>query len=406
LDGGHNRAAASGHNHGAAAGDDHSTPMTLSANVWSAAMTPTSKQVVDTRVCDCCQTSAAMTSKGPVVVFRDRSAAEIRDIAISRYVDGAWTASAPVHADNWEVNFCPVNGPAIVASGDTVAVTWFTGARDPSKVQVAYSTDAGATFGAPIRVRDEVFGNLYLTDKRDGTAFTAADEVAVLALATVAGAAIAHTTLEQRSDELSVTRERERIARDLHDTVIQELYATGLGLESALRTSHGTLAPDVTARLELATERIGATIKQIRATIFGLSEAGATEVGVRDRILALVEEVGVLLPAAPRVLLIGPLDTVVTPSVLDHILAVLRESLTNVVRHAQAASVTVRIEAADARLELEVGDDGVGLEASDGGPPHGLGLANIRTRAAELGGAARVESAPLRGTRVIWSVPL
>lgn len=155
LDGGNNLAATSGHKHGESAGNDnHSTPMTLSANVWSAAMTPTSKQVVDTRVCDCCQTSAAMTSQGPVVVFRDRSEAEIRDIAISRFVEGAWTASAPVHADNWEVNFCPVNGPMVQAYGDTVAVAWFTGARDTAKVQVAFSYDAGATFGAPVRVDD------------------------------------------------------------------------------------------------------------------------------------------------------------------------------------------------------------------------------------------------------------
>ncbi len=155
LDGGNNLAVPSGHDHGAAAGgDNHSTPMTLSANMWGASMTPASKQVIDTRVCDCCQTSAAMTTKGPVVVFRDRSDAEIRDIAISRYVDGAWTASQPVHADNWEVNFCPVNGPMVQAYGDTVAVTWFTAARDTAKVQVAFSYDAGATFGSPVRVDD------------------------------------------------------------------------------------------------------------------------------------------------------------------------------------------------------------------------------------------------------------
>lgn len=146
LDGGNNIAPAGGHEHG--------VPMSISTNVWSAAMMPASKQVIDTRVCDCCQTSAAMTSQGPVVVFRDRSDAEIRDIAISRYVDGAWTASQPVHADNWEVNFCPVNGPMVQAYGDTVVVAWFTAARDTAKVQVAFSYDAGATFSAPVRVDD------------------------------------------------------------------------------------------------------------------------------------------------------------------------------------------------------------------------------------------------------------
>jgi hypothetical protein len=93
-----------------------------------------------------------MTARGPVVVYRDRSDAEVRDISILREIEGEWTAPRPVHADEWTVNFCPVNGPAIVADGEAVAVAWFTGARDTSKVQVAFSTDAGATFGEPVRV--------------------------------------------------------------------------------------------------------------------------------------------------------------------------------------------------------------------------------------------------------------
>lgn len=150
LDGGNN-VNPNAHSHG---GEGHAIPMTIAMNTWTAGMTAATKTVVDNRVCDCCQTSAAMTSKGPVVVFRDRSDKEIRDIAISRFVDGAWTASTPVHADNWEVNFCPVNGPMVQAYGDTVVVAWFTAARDTAKVQVAFSYDAGATFGAPVRVDD------------------------------------------------------------------------------------------------------------------------------------------------------------------------------------------------------------------------------------------------------------
>lgn len=154
LDGGNNIAATPAHAHDDA---EHATPMTLAANRWgSAPLSPATKSVVDARVCDCCQTSAAMSARGPVVVYRDRSATtpEIRDIVISRFVDGAWTEAKPVHADNWEVDFCPVNGPMVQAYGDTVVVAWFTAARDTAKVQVAFSYDAGATFGAPVRVDD------------------------------------------------------------------------------------------------------------------------------------------------------------------------------------------------------------------------------------------------------------
>lgn len=149
LDGGANRVAGA-----TPASDDHEhgVPMALSTNRWSATMTEATKAVLDTRVCDCCQTASAMAARGPVVVFRDRSEGEIRDIAIVRRVDGAWTEPVRVHADDWQINACPVNGPAVVASGDEVAVAWFTGARDTAKVQLAFSRDGGATFGAPIRI--------------------------------------------------------------------------------------------------------------------------------------------------------------------------------------------------------------------------------------------------------------
>lgn len=110
--------------------------------------------LIDDRICDCCQTAAAMTSRGAVVVYRDRSPEEIRDIAVLRRVNGTWTQPARVHADEWHIEGCPVNGPSIVADGERVAVAWFTGARDTARVNVAFSSDAGATFSAPVRVDD------------------------------------------------------------------------------------------------------------------------------------------------------------------------------------------------------------------------------------------------------------
>lgn len=111
--------------------------------------------VLDTRVCECCNTGAAMTSNGPIVVYRDRSGEEVRDIGIVRFVDGEWTEPRIVHNDGWSISGCPVNGPAIAASGDTVAVAWFTLAEMRERVLVAFSDDAGATFGKPIEVAGE-----------------------------------------------------------------------------------------------------------------------------------------------------------------------------------------------------------------------------------------------------------
>jgi hypothetical protein len=111
---------------------------------------------LDTRVCECCQTSAAMTADGPVVVYRDRSEAEkeIRDISIVRLQGDKWTAPRPVFQDGWELQGCPVNGPAVAAAGRRVAVAWFTGVNQTSRVKVAFSNDAGETFSQPIVVDD------------------------------------------------------------------------------------------------------------------------------------------------------------------------------------------------------------------------------------------------------------
>ena len=112
------------------------------------------EQELDARTCDCCQTSAALTSRGPVVVYRDRSAEEIRDISAARFTDGRWSAPTPVHADGWEIAACPVNGPAIAARDERAVVAWFTGAQDTARVRVAFSGDAGATWGAAARADD------------------------------------------------------------------------------------------------------------------------------------------------------------------------------------------------------------------------------------------------------------
>lgn len=112
------------------------------------------ERVLDERVCDCCQTSLAIASGGPIVAYRDRLEGEIRDISVVRWTDTGWSSSTVVHADRWKIDACPVNGPAIAAEGDRVAVAWFTSARDSARVYLATSTNSGASFGKPVQIDD------------------------------------------------------------------------------------------------------------------------------------------------------------------------------------------------------------------------------------------------------------
>jgi hypothetical protein len=133
------------------AGEQPTKEMTLAHTTLSADGALGEERIVDPRICDCCQTSGAITSRGPVIVYRDRSADEIRDISIVRLVDGSWTEPRPVHEDGWHLDHCPVNGPAVDAEGDEVVVAWYTEAPD-TMVNVAFSSDAGVTFSAPLRI--------------------------------------------------------------------------------------------------------------------------------------------------------------------------------------------------------------------------------------------------------------
>ena len=145
--------------------------MSLRAAIFSRAGVQLSEMAIDTRVCDCCPTSVAVTAEGPIVAFRNRSDKEIRDIYVSRLAAGRWTTPVAVHNDGWEIEACPVNGPAISARGRDVAVGWFTALKDEGKAFVAFSHDAGRTFGPPVRVDDEsAIGHVGVELLKDGSA--------------------------------------------------------------------------------------------------------------------------------------------------------------------------------------------------------------------------------------------
>jgi signal transduction histidine kinase len=194
--------------------------------------------------------------------------------------------------------------------------------------------------GVPIRIHDEVFGNLYLTEKQGGHTFTEADEALAVALASAAGVAIENARLHERVQELALLHDRERIARDLHDNVIQRLFATGLGLQGLARLIDEV---EVADRIQVAVDDLDATIREIRSVIFELQAHEREQHSFRVRVLALAAEMTPTLGFEPRVHFDGPVDTIIGASLAEHVLAALRELLSNVTRHARATAVDIRV---------------------------------------------------------------
>lgn len=152
-------------------GDSHDGGMTLrSASIGNDGAI-SNPQLVDELVCDCCQTDVTTGEDGPVAVYRNRSDTEVRDIHVVRAIDGRWQANTAVGDDGWKINACPVNGPAIASSGNTMAVAWFTAADDDSQLRMAWSSDDGRSFGNPIDVDvDRPIGRTDIELLDDGSA--------------------------------------------------------------------------------------------------------------------------------------------------------------------------------------------------------------------------------------------
>jgi len=220
-----------------------------------------------------------------------------------------------------------------------------------------------------------------------------------VALAGAAGVAIENARLHQRLEQMAVLGERERIARDLHDTVIQRLFATGLGLQGLVGRIEGA---DLRERLQQAVDELDETIREIRISIFDLEARDLSKDGLRARILSLASEVSPTLGFEPRVHLEGPLDAATDSATRDELLKTMREALSNVAKHAAASSVDVRLSASAGTITLRVADNGVGIAP---GAVRGHGLDNMEARAEALGGVCEFTGRPGGGTVVSWRVP-
>ncbi len=252
--------------------------------------------------------------------------------------------------------------------------------------------------GVPILVRGVVFGNLYLCDKVGGDVFTEVDQELVVSLASAAGIAIDNARLHARVADLATVEDRERIARDLHDTVMQRLFAISLSLQGTLNLIDH---PRAIERILTAVDNLDATVRDVRSAIFELHTARLHDRSIREELLQIGAEAARTLGFAPKIDFAGPVDTLVTEEVADALCAVIREALSNVAKHAAAGSVAVVLSATDDTVSLTVADDGHGFDPA---PTGGRGVHNLRTRAVRLGGTCDISSSD-RGTQLVWSVP-
>jgi signal transduction histidine kinase len=255
--------------------------------------------------------------------------------------------------------------------------------------------------GVPIEVRDEVYGSLYLTDKIGGSEFTEEDLALVEALAVAAGMVIENARLHQRIQELAVNDDRDRTARDLHDTVVQHLYAVGLSLETMAKETNEDGMAD---RLAVLVSDVGGAIRQVRSSIYELGLA-EEDPGVRAGILTLVRSLAPMLGFNVNVTFDGPIDSVISQSVTEQLLATIREAVTNIGRHAHASEASVSVSAHQGLCSLTVVDNGIGLDV-DRAHDAGLGLANLRRRAEKMHGSMEIASPAAGGTVLTWEVPV
>lgn len=192
--------------------------------------------------------------------------------------------------------------------------------------------------------------------------------------------------------------ERERIAHDLHDTVIQRLFALGLTLEGLSPQAEGS---ELAQKLFSAVDTIDDIIDDLRSTIYGLRHRLHAGAPVRERIFSVIDEMQQSLGFAPTLILSGQVETLNDPALIDHLLAVIREALSNTARHADATEARVAIEFSDGRVELEVLDNGIGVKDN----VSRSGLANLADRAVALDGAFEVRRRSPNGTLLRWVVP-
>ena len=271
--------------------------------------------------------------------------------------------------------------------------------RDVTVLAEARLLDLGPGVYLPLMAEGGAVGALVVARLHRDPPFDPTDLSVAQVFASAAGVVLALGRARQELEAIQMTAEHERIARDLHDTVIQHLFAIGMGLQGVRRLADETVA----SRIDQAVEALDTVIRDIRETIFDLNRTESTSLDLRQRIRQIVADATHQLGFPPHVSFHGPVETVIDEPLAGHLLAVLREALSNSARHSRAASVEVTVSVDATFAVLRVADDGVGLTDN---PRVGNGLTNMAERARQLGGSMEVGRWDGRGAEVHWKVPL
>jgi signal transduction histidine kinase len=292
----------------------------------------------------------------------------------------------------------------VLATGEPVTSADFAVDERAARAARGAMSQIGPAIVFPLGAPGNVRGVLTIGRRHGAAPFPESQADVVASFAAQAGVALELAASRAEAERLSLYEDRDRIARDLHDLVIQRLYATGMSLEGTMPM---ITRPEVASRITNAVDAMDETIKEIRAAIFGLQARGVpSQPDLRADIVALVDEMTPVLGFAPALRLGAGLGGPISPEVAEQALAALREALSNAARHANASQVDVSVDVGpDGILTVQVTDDGIGL-APDG---RRSGLRNLAVRAEKLGGELQLgpadPAAPTPGTRLEWRVP-
>jgi PAS domain S-box-containing protein len=305
------------------------------------------------------------------------------------------------------VGLVPEMSGALLPAGDSIAervidsgeLLQIAPRSELSRIEIPNSNVDGPTLGIPIISGGISKASLTLVRVPGAEPFSSSEQIFGEALAAQAALAFELVRARRDREEMMLVEDRERIARDLHDHVIQRLFATGMSLQGTLGTTN---EPRTRERVSSAVDTLDETVREIRNTIFSLSNRETDNDRLRAQVTEIALQAEESLGFAPTLRFEGPVDAGISEALLPHVLAVVREALSNVARHARASVVEVRIALLASDLVVTVTDDGIGIAA----PTRSSGLANLHDRANLLGGTFEISTSERGGTRLEWRIPL